>query len=345
MSKQFSIGPIVGMLLKTRYAALSAFIGKDFYPEKGMDVFIDLNTVVSALSTSTKFLNSLPFSSNAEADIIENILGVLKHWKDFTRKYDDVRIFMIVNDFEMKILAEQKELKSYLMPYVNKFDHERYSQMSYYWTEAMKRIEIILKYIPKSYLIRCNQFDSYVVPNIMDDYASSGRYRLIVTGNPLMTSYCLEPNTRVIYVRFKHQVTVPNMIVQAVSGIDDEIMNTFVQNKVFYNLLNAIVGDFDRGLIGISQIGIAKFSNDLLRAIERQEIPDNPKSIETILPVIYEGYHEYLRKSYPLVNIDLHSKLIPPSMVEKMKGDMIDMYDIDGLRSISVGELNLLELL
>lgn len=345
MARSVSIGPIAGMLLKPKYSAISTFLGEDYCPIDGMDIFIDLNSLVSALSTSAKFLNSLPFSENVEADIIATVLSVVKHWKDFARKYDDSRIFLIVNDFEMGMLSEQDTLKSYLVPFMNKFDQERFSQLNYYWTEAMKRVEIILKYVPKSYLIRCNRFDSYVVPNIIDDYSKNNRKRLIITGSSLMTTYNLEPNTKVIYSKFKHQMVDPLMIVQSISNIDDDIMCTFIKNKVFYSLLNAVIGDFDRGLIGITQMGISTFANDLLRAVERHEIPANPESIESVFPIIQPGYHEYLRKAYPLVDISKHSMLVQPSLIEKVKSTMTDLYDIDGLRSLSVEGLNLVELL
>ena len=122
-------------------------------------------------------------------------------------------------------------------------------------------------------------------------------------------------------------------------------MATFVQNKVFYALLNMVVGDSDRGLIGITQLGISTFANDLMRAVERCEVPKDPKTIESILPIINPGFHDYLRKGFPLVDIDSHTKLIPQSMIEKIKSNMIDLYDIDGLRGISVDGFNLIELI
>lgn len=343
--KAYSIGPIAGVCLKPRYSAISTFLGEDFNPINGFDIFLDLNSLVSALSGSKNFLQSLPFSENVEADIIANVLSVLKHWKDFGRKYEDVRIFMIVNDFEMGGLPEQDIIKSYLVPYLNKFDQERFAQFNYYWTEAMKKIEIILKYVPKSYLIRCNRLDSYIIPNIVDDYSKNGRFRFIVTSMPLMTMYMLEPNTKVEYSKYKHQMIDPLMIVQSISNINHEIMATFVQNKVFYALLNMVVGDSDRGLIGITQLGISTFANDLMRAVERGEVPKDPKTIESILPIINPGFHDYLRKGFPLVDIDSHTKLIPQSMIEKIKSNMIDLYDIDGLRGISVDGFNLIELI
>lgn len=345
MSRSFSVGPIIGMLVKPKYSVITTFLGEGFSPTDGLDIFIDLNTVVSALSTSSKFLNSLPFSENVEADIISNVLSVVKHWKDFTRKFEDARIFLILNDFEMAMMPEQDILKSYLAPYMNKFKQDRFCQFNYYWTESMKRVEIVLKYVPKSYMIHCNRFDSYVIPNIIDDYTKNCRKRLIISGNPLMTSYSLENNAKVIYVKFKHQIVEPLMIVQSVSKIDDTIMETFIQNKVFYGLLNAVIGDYDRGLIGITQMGITSFAADLLRSVERSEIPSNPKNIESVLPIIQPGYHDYLRKAYPLVDIESHSKLIPQSMIEKVKSNMIDLFDIDGLSSLSVDGLNLMELL
>lgn len=348
MMKEFSVGPIIGMLLKPRYAKINAFLGEDYIPCKnGLDIFIDLNVVINALSTSTKFLNSLPFSDGAriEADIISNILSVVKHWKDWSRKFDNTRIFLIVNNFEMIKLPEQDIIKSYLIPYIGKFDQKCYAQMNYFWTESMKKIEIVLKYVPQSYLIRCSRVDSYIVPNIIDNYKTNDRSRLIITGSSLMTMYGLESNTNVILSKFKHQMSDMEMIVKSISNIDEPIMTTFIKNKVFYGLLNAIIGDFDRGMIGITQLGISTFANDLLRAVERGEIPKDPKTIDSVLPVIQQGYHDYLRKAFMLVDINTHTLFIPQSLIEKIRSNMIDLYDIDAFRGLSVDGFNLMELL
>lgn len=346
--KGYSIGPLTGCC-KPKYRVISSILGDDFYPENGIDVFIDLNTLVNILSTSQKFLNSLPFSENVESDMISGVLMIAKHWKDYTRRWENSRIILFVNNFEMAMLAERDVLKSYLVPYVNKFENDRFKQLTYYWDEAMKRVEIILKYVPNTYLIRCNRFDSYVIPNIIDDYENNGRHRIIVTGNSLMTNYSYMKNAHVIYSRYKRtgmcQISDPLMIVQSITKIDEDVMAAFTKNKVFYNLLNAIVGDFDRGIIGLTQLGISCFATNLLRAVEKRDIPENPESIESVLPAIDPAYHDYLRKSYPLIDICTHSMLIPQSQIEKVKSNMIDLYDIDGLRSLSVEGMNLLELL
>lgn len=341
------VGPIVGVYMKPRYAAINTFVGEDFNPVNGLDIFIDLNTIISALSSSSKFLNSLPFSNGNEVEvaIISNILSVLDHWKKWSRKYEDTRIFLIVNDFEMKTLPEQDIIRSYLMPYVNKYDQERFAQFNYFWTESMKKIGIVLKYIPKSYLIRCNKLDSNIIPTVIDDYNSNGRQRIIVSGSVSMTPYILEDNTIFVYTKFKHQMSDPVMIIQSVSKIDDDVMKTFIKNKVFFGILSAVIGDFDRGLIGITQLGISGVANDLLRAVEKGDIPKDPKSIDSVLPIINPTFHDYLRKAYMLLNIENHALLITQSIKEEIKSSMIDLFDIDGLSKLSVGDLNLMDLL
>lgn len=349
MYDKVSCGPASG-IIKPRYKAIMTMLGGDqFNPGKGVDVFIDLNTFINSLSTYSKYLRSLPFSQDAEADLVSTILLIVKHWKDFLKKWDGSRVFLFMNDFEIGAMPEQDQLKSYMVPYVNKFQAEKYSQLVYYVTEAVKRVEVVLKYVPGAYLIRCKRFDSYVVPNIVDDYSKNGRVRVVVSGSPMMTAYSCMKNTKVIYTRFIHtgmtQMVDPVSIVKSITKVDEDIMQTFLMNHVFYNILNAIVGDFDRGICGLTQVGISCFAVNLLRAVEKHEIPEDPKSIESVLPVIDEVYHDYLRKSYPLVDIDLHSQLIPKTMIEKMKTDMVDLYDIDGLKSLNVQGLNLLELL
>lgn len=352
MSQDKSLNDVCGMccgVLKPKFRVISTALGEDFNPTEGVDFFLDLNTVVSVLSGSNKFMTKLPFAENVEMHIISNILGILLHWKKFARNQNDARFFLMVNDTDISALAEKDTMKSYLTPYVNKMSKERNKQFVYYWNEAIKRVEIILKYIPSSYFIKCDKFDSYVVPNIMDDYEHSGRHRVIVTGNSFFTNYIYMKNAHIIYSRYNgfkvQQLFDPIMIVQSVSKIDEEIMSTFIKNRVFYNILSEIIGDFDRGIIGLTQLGLSTFAADLLRAVERHEVPENPASVESVLPVLKPTFHDYLRKAYPLVDIPSHTNLLKPSMIEKVKSELVDLYDIDGLSKIQVEGMNLLELL
>lgn len=345
--QRYSIGPLTGPL-KPKYRVISQILGESFNPQHGLDIFIDLNSLVTSMGMSQKFLSSLPFAENVEQDIIANLLFTFKHWKDFSRKWEDVRIIMMVNDFECELLAESDILTSYLVPYKNKYSSDKYNQMVYYWNEAVKRVQVILKYIPNAYFIKCDRFDSFVLPEIISN--SEERFKIIISSSSLMTNYTYMPNTHVIYSRWRggngtSQLSDPLMIVQSISKIDDEIMGTFIRNRVFYNLLNAIIGDFDRGLIGLSQMGISAFAADLLRAVERKEIPENPQNLDSVLSIIDSSFHDYLSHSYPLVDIPTHVKMVKPSMIEKVKSEMVDLIDIDGLYKFTIEGLNLLELL
>ena len=346
--KDFDMGPLFGML-KPKFRVISTALGEEFNPPEGVDFFFDLNSIVTALANSNKFLSKLPFSEGCEMDIISNTLGILLHWKKFARNLTDVRYFIIVNDMQISALAEKDAIKNYLTPFVKKMDGERYKQFVYYWNEAIKRIEIILKYVPSAYFVRCDKFDSYVVPNLMWDYEHTNRHRVIVTSNPFFTNYVYMKNAHIIYSRYNgykiNQLFEPAMIVQAVSKIDEDVMTTFIKNRVFYNILSEIIGDFDRGIIGLTQLGLSTFAADLLRAVERHEVPENPSSIESVLPVIKPTFHDYLRRAYPLVDIPSHTNMIKPSMIEKLKSNLVDLYDIDGLSQINVEGMNLLELL
>jgi hypothetical protein len=216
-------------------------------------------------------------------------------------------------------------------------------------TEAIKKVQTILKYVPNMYFIASDEFDSYVIPNVLTDYEKTKRNRIVISGDSLMTGYHNMPNTKMIYAKFRRngisQISDPMMIVQSITKVDEDIVGEFTKNKVFYNLLNIIVGDFDRGIVGMTQLGITTFAYNLLRGIEQNKIQANPKSVESTLKVIDSVYHDYILKSYPLVDIETHSKMIPQSSIQKMKSEMIDLIDIDGLRSLSIDGLNLLELL
>lgn len=347
-NKPVSIGIISG-LLKPKYKVISALATDDKYmmpPKK--DVFIDLNTMILSGSNYKKYLISLPFAQDVEKDIIYSVLMIVKHWKDYFKQWD-TRIFLIMNDFEMFMLAEAEYLRSYLFTHINKFEQDFMQQYVYYWTESIKRIEIVLKYIPNVYLIRCNRFDSYVIPNVIDDYTKNEKHRIIISGSSLMTNYVFMPNTTMLFSKYSRsgmsQINDPAMMVRYLTKIDEPIIDTFCQNKVFFNIMNGIVGDYYRGIAGITNVGISGLALDLLRAVEKKEIPNQPESIESVLPAINQNLHDYLRKNYPLIDIETHSKLIPQSMIEKAKSTMVDLYDIDGLRNLNIDGLNLLELL
>lgn len=346
-----SSGPCSG-LLKPKYKVISTILGELYDAPCGLDIFIDFNTFIHSLAGYQKYLNYLPFAQDGneiEVDLISSILTTLNHWKNFARKWGDVRIFGIMNSFDMEQLVEHKQLKAYLLPHVNKFKHQKFDQFTYYWNQAVKKCQTILKYVPNMYLINCSRFDSYVLPNILCDYSKTGRERIVVSGNSLMTGYFIMPNTKIIYTQYRRtgmqQFSDPVMIVKSITKVDEEIVETFIKNKVFYNLLNTIIGDFDRAIVGLTQLGITTFAYNLLRGVEQCKIQANPKSMESVLPIIDSVYHDYIKQSYPLVDIDSHSALIPQSEIEKVKSEMIDLVDIDGLQSLSIDGLNLLELL
>lgn len=347
---QVSSGPITG-ILKARYKVISTILGETYDAPNGVDIFIDFNTFIKSMSTYQKYLSYLPFAGpEVEVDLISSFLTTLNHWKNFSRKWENVRIIGIMNGFELPKLAERKVLKSYLIPHENKFKSDKYTQFVYYMTEAIKKVQAILKYVPNMYLITSTEFDSIMIPNIIDDYTKNGRNRIIISGNPLMTGYYMLPNTKVIFTKFRRsgsqQISDPLQIVQAISKVDeDDVVSEFIQNKVFYNLLNVIVGDFDRGILGLTQIGITTFAYNLLRGVEQGKIRKDPKSVESVLPIIDSVYHNYVKTNYPLVDIESHTKMIPQSSIQNMKSEMIDLVDIDGLQKYSIDGLNLLELL
>lgn len=343
--KEYSIGPLTGQL-KPKYKIIKLAIGEVYIPFNGVDIYIDLGSLLKSMTSSKKFLNSLPFSTNTEADIVYCVLLTYKHWKDFTRKWDNVRIILMNNDFIPFNTAEQTVLKSYMMPYKHKYESETFHQLVYYWTEAIKKVQTVLNYIPDAHLVNCNRFDTYVLPEVISNKKAD---RIIVTADPFMTSHFYMSNTKVIYTRFGQyglsQISDPKLLVHAVSHIDDEIVDTFIRNRVFYNTLQAFIGCKDRAIQGIQPMGVTSYASDLIRAVEQRKIPDNPMSIESILPAINPKYHDYIMKTYPLVDIEQHAKLVTPSMIEKTKATMVDLLDIDGLSQLSIEGLNLLELL
>lgn len=336
-------------VIKPKYKVISTILGEDFKPTHGLDVFLDLNSVVEATLSSTKYLNAMMFASDVEEDMVSSILYNLKHWRDFCRKFDtDVRIFMLLNPFNTEMdMYEHSQLKAYLVPLMNKYGNDRYNQLMYYWNDSIKKIKKVLDYIPGCYLVQSKKCDSYVIPNLLDDYTS--RQRIVVSGSSLFTNYHYMNNTKIIYSRYRvtgmAQLSDPIMIVQALSKIDEPIVETFAKNKVFYNLLSAIIGDKNRGMIGLTQLGITGFAETLLRAVEKRDIPENPQSLDSVLPVINTDYHEYLKQVYPLIDIELHSNMIPSSYITELKSNLVDKYEIDKLRGITVKDLNLLELL
>jgi hypothetical protein len=343
--KEYSIGPLTGQL-KPKYKIIKMTVGEYYAPLNGVDIYIDLGSLLKSMTSSKKFLNSLPFSTNTETDIVYCLLMTYKHWKDFTRKWNNVRIIMMNNDFVPFNTAEQSVLKSYMMPFKHKYESDTFQQLVYYWNEAIKKVQTVLNYIPDAHLVNCNRFDIYVLPEIISDKT---RDRIIVTADPFMTSHFYMDNTKVIYTRFGQyglsQISDPKLLVHAVSHIDDEIVDTFIQNRVFYNTLQSFIGCRDRAIQGIQPMGVTAYASDLIRAVEQRKIPDNPMSIESILPAINEKYHDYVLKTYPLVDIEQHAKLVTPSMIEKTKSNMVDLLDIDGLSQLSIEGLNLLELM
>ena len=351
---KYSIGHLSGVV-KPKYRVISTILGEDFDPKDGLDVFIDLDAILLSAISSQKYRQCLPFESDITPDIVSTMLFTLKHWKDYTRKYNNVRLFLLSNKLDKRELYENKHMKTYLLPLMEMFSSNGcdlggsvMSQIAYHWGEALKVVGKIIEYVPGAYLITPEKCDSYIIPNIVDDYNKNKRERIIISKTSLMTNYLYTPRTHVIYSRYKAtgmcQLSNPLMIVQSLTKIDDDIMTAFTTNRVFFNMLNAIVGDKHRGLMGVTQMGITAFAETLIRSVERGDIPKDPKSIESVLPCVKEGFREYLIQTYPLIDIGLHTQLIPESYVKTIRTSIVDRYDMDSLHKFSIDGLNLMEL-
>ena len=100
-----SSGVITGML-KTRYKVISTILGELYNPTKGLDIYLDFDTFVKSLSGYQKYLNYLPFSGNdVEIDLISSFLTTLNHWKNFAKKWDNVRIIGIMNSLNSEKIS------------------------------------------------------------------------------------------------------------------------------------------------------------------------------------------------------------------------------------------------
>ena len=347
--KNYPSGRLSGMV-KPKYLIIKSLLGEDYDTSHGVDIFIDLNTFISSMISSRNYLSALPFNEDAQSDIVASFIHIALHWKNYSRQWDDAKIFLIMNDYENPLCCEQKTMKSYLHPYKDKINSSMYDNFRYYLTEAINITQKVFQFIPNMYLIKCKDFDSLVFPNVIKGYELNNRKRIIVTGNNLFTGYMFEPNCRVIYSKCRHngisQVYDPIMIAKSISKIDDDAIDIFIKNKIFYNMLNIIVGDFDRGVLGMTGLGITRIATEITRNYEKGIIPNDPKSFESLLCVVDSNYHSYIKQSYPLVDIKTHGNMVKQSSIETIKSEqMIDNIDIDGLRDFSIDGVNLLELI
>lgn len=343
-----NVGPLTGAL-KPKYNYISTKFGESIHEIKDVDVFIDLSTLLSSMAGYKKFMQALPFSENVDIDILSSTLMIAKHWRDFCKnKFNNFRIIMFANDPCVEPVNEKAVLSSYLMSYKAKFEKDNFKQLVYYWNKAMKALQGIVNYIPGVYFINVKTFDSYVLPNMLEDYDKENKHRIIVSGSLIYSNYVYKKNTKVFYARLtRNGIThLDNAceIAHSATSVDDTTINDFIHNKVFYALIQAIIGDVDRGFLGVTTIGLNRFATNLLRAIEKRDIPQDPESIETVLPIIDKTVQDYIRKVYPLIELDKHCSLIKKSVIEKIKTEMVDIYDDDKLGSISIDGLNLLEL-
>ena len=51
-------------VIKPKYKVISTILGEDFRPTHGLDIFLDLNSVVEATLSSQKYLSSMMFASD-----------------------------------------------------------------------------------------------------------------------------------------------------------------------------------------------------------------------------------------------------------------------------------------
>lgn len=344
-------GPLTGMV-KPKFAIIDAALKNNSYDNTSdLHVYVDLTDIIYRTLKHSKLINEMQFSETEQKnfDIImaADILRIFHHWLLYINKRGvSGKVVMIMNGYDMTKVVESEQSKLYLINHRSRMANS--SIVHKYWKSAISIVKKLVDYIPNCYFVDTNEFDAYTVPYILDNDNKSC-HKLIMTSAPIFTTYNMLPEYTVIVSKIRKSGIIHQFdnteIIQSLTHVDEPMMSAFSRNRVFYNIILGIVGDESRSLLSIQiQISIMTLATNLLRNIEKGVISDRTQSVETVYSLMDERCTEYIKKVYPLIDLEQHSLMIKPSMIEKIKAGMIDIYDLEGCPQVQLGDLNLMEL-
>lgn len=330
--------------MKLRYVDYDSSIDKLNFVKMNdkINVFINLESILSNLSILKDLDNKLLLERNFPIILESEIINLAAHYKRFFRKNNlTTRVFIYYTDLESEEFLNYKYNDEFRSFYTNKYlNNPRFQLLGKTLIEKIiPRVSKIMEFIPYVYFINAKNIDSSLVPYIISKEDPSYK-NFIITNDRYETQYQLINNFAVHHIRKSMRGTAINYsfdktISDMVKTEDGEDLLKLFRNPSFYSTLLGILGDKPRFIEQVKGLGVKTIGNKLDDGIKNGIIAFDTLSIQMISMCFDEENRKDIINNFKCTDIlsqynDLSEKNISEILVQ-----IIDRFDYNSLLELN----------
>lgn len=331
-------------MMKIKYEIYDKSIdGTEFIsPDDKVNIFINLESVLSNISTVRDIDKKLVLERNFCDILVSEILNLAAHYKRFFRNNNlETRIFIYYTKLSCTDFKNEKYTDDYRSYYQNMFLYNpRFCILGEALEETIiKDVSTICEFIPNVYFITADGFDSSLIPYIVWNMDKSYK-NFIISQDIYDTQYQLYDNFMCHYIRRSPNGTViSNDITTTLQTMFKELnldhnFDIF-KNKSFFDMLLMCNGSKYRSIEPIKGYGFKTMSKLLNSAVDDGAITKDIDSIELISKLFPEDKRKSLMDSFYSFDIASQYKELSQHDIYSVEKQIVDRFDNNSLIALN----------
>lgn len=306
--------------------------------DTSVNVFINFESVLNNLTNRKNLIRSIVnYKKDFVLELESSILNLVSNYKSYFRHLrSDTKIFLYYTNLTSKKQRMQMYKKYYRTFYFNKYNtNPQFREvMQVVKNHVIKETKLIIDYLPNIYLLKTEDYDSSLVPLILEEEKN-----VIITSDIFDSLYFFKPNFVPIIIRRKYGETkiLSNVeeAVMEITGEKDLIKTNIFQSELYYRLLLTVEGNKIRNLDSVKELGYDKLCEILQDGLKQGKVLRDFSSLASIIDLFPEKYRKNLEENFRCVSLDNSYGMITEADVSVLKEQMVDKIDL-----VSVEALN-----
>ena len=326
-----------------RYEELTDMIYKykKLKPNDSMNVFINLEYMVTNL-LSSRFCDidkELATPSDIKS-IVSDIFSIVAHYRNFFiyyNVYPKIYLYLSSLDSDITKFPEYQVNKNYRKRYRLNCKNELTQTTLDTFKSSFSVIQNICKYIDDVYFIISDNIDSSLIPSILGN-VSSTTHNMIISYDDIDDIYYSSPHTIRVKIKRKEHKRVGITSLSEILNSEYKITNTklYHDNILF---LSTLIGcknrENIRNIPNVLGYGPALLNKDINKGISNGLITSKTNSIDLFKDCISEKYRDEMECVIKQIDPLYRLQMINDINKRMLKSQLINLYDVEGLKFIS----------
>ena len=306
--------------------------------ETSVNVFINFESILNNITNMRNLIRSIVnFKKDFVLELESSILNLVANYRSYFRHlHTDTKIFLYYTDLTSKEQQMRIYKKYYRTFYFNKYNNNPQFRdvMRVVRSNVIKEIKLIIDYIPSVYLIKTNDFDSFLIPLIFQEEKN-----VIITSDIFDSLYYFKSNFLPIIIRRKYNnmkiLSSSEDVSIELTNESDLIKTNIFSSELYYRFLLTAEGSKIRNINSIKELGYKRLIELLNDGISRGIVLKDFSSLSSIIELFPDKYRKELEENFKCVSLDNQYDMLTDADIASIKDQVIDKIDVVSIQALN----------